>query len=217
VPDLVGVARADAENAISSLGLSARISGSEFSDTLPAGAVISQSPVGGSAIDQGSQVSLTLSSGPAPIDIAALDAVDRPRDAVVAELTSLGLNVVLIDEGSATIIAGNVTRTDPDDEASPGDDVSVYVSVGDRVLIPASLQGEPLGRVRTSIENSGLEVAGEIPVSRNTLDSAGVDLEAAGIANGDVVGIQDNGARFGGWVDRGSSVTLIYYDEDLAE
>jgi len=213
VPDVVGASEADAESALSDVGLTVNLGQAQPSETIPAGAVVSQSPVGGTTVTQETVVTITLSSGPAPVDLTALNVTDIPRDDVVSELTALGLNVVLAEEGSTTVDAGNVIRVEPDDSASPGDDVTVYVSVGDRVLIPASLQGQPVDRVRSALEDFGLEIAGEIAVSTTTLESQGINPDDVGIANGDVVGIQDNDARFGGWVDSGVSVTLIYYDE----
>jgi len=218
VPELIGASRVDAEGALTAAGLTARFNDPESSDTLPEGAVISQTPAGGTSLAEGQEVELTLSAGPAPVDLGSLGVDGRPRDEVVDELTSAGLDVVLVEEGSATVPEGDVIRLEPNEEARPGDEVSVFVSVGDKVLVPASLQGQPLARARAALEDLGLKVSGEIAVPRSTLASAGIDDPAAqGITDGDVVGIQDNGARFGGWIDSGTSVTLIYYDENLAE
>jgi hypothetical protein len=47
------------------------------------------------------------------------------------------------------------------------------------------------------------------------LVEAGIVPEEAGIEDGDVVGIQDNGADFGAWLPSGTSVSLVYYDASL--
>jgi hypothetical protein len=68
VPDVVGSTEGAAESTLVSANLS---KGSVFvasSTTVPAGQVLSQTPLAGSAADFGSAVALTLSLGPAPLD-----------------------------------------------------------------------------------------------------------------------------------------------------
>jgi hypothetical protein len=65
VPLLVGKTQQDAARAITNAGLSAE-SATTFSDTVPAGIVISQAPVAGTVVDDGSLVSFLVSSGPKP-------------------------------------------------------------------------------------------------------------------------------------------------------
>jgi hypothetical protein len=93
--------------------------------------------------------------------------------------------------------------------------VTIFVSVGDKVQVPASIQGAPLPEATAEVEAAGLVVANTIPVPRQTIEDFGIDLEEAQIEDGDVVGIQDNGATFGAWLPPGTSVTLVYYDASL--
>ncbi|MBN9014846.1 MAG: hypothetical protein J0H25_17850, partial [Rhizobiales bacterium] len=99
-------------------------------------------------------------------------------------------------------------------QAQPGQAVTLSVSVGDRVQIPVALQGENVETVKTALEQLGLKVAGTNALAAADIKDANgapLDLNALGIKDGDVVGIQDNGAEFGGWVAPGTSVTLNYY------
>jgi hypothetical protein len=217
VPDVIRASRTDAENALTSRGFNVKIGDPVYSDSVPEGAVAEQHPVAGTSSNEGATITLSLSAGLEPVDLAAIRAIGRPRDDVVDELTSVGLNVTLVDEGSESVPEGAVIRLEPDDEALAGDSITIFVSHGDQVQIPARLQGEPLAKVRAELESLGLEVADQIAVPASTLRDNGIEPDEVGINDGDVVGIQDNGAQFGGWVDRGSSVTIIYYDEDKAE
>ena len=63
VPNVVGLASADAETAITDAGLTFTVV-EEISDTVPLGDVIAQDPVGGTNVTPGSDVTLTVSSSP---------------------------------------------------------------------------------------------------------------------------------------------------------
>jgi hypothetical protein len=74
VPDVVGLPQGDAEAAITAAGLVVGVVIEEFSDTVPAGGVISQEPVGGTEVLTDSAVDLVVSLGP-PISISNIDAL----------------------------------------------------------------------------------------------------------------------------------------------
>lgn len=63
VPNVVGMAQATAESAITSAGLNVGSVTTAASASVPAGDVISQSPAGGSGIPHGSSVNFVVSSG----------------------------------------------------------------------------------------------------------------------------------------------------------
>lgn len=69
VPDVVGQLQATAEAAITGANLTVGTVITTTSATVPAGAVISQSPVGGAVAEFGEAVNMGISSGPAPGDI----------------------------------------------------------------------------------------------------------------------------------------------------
>lgn len=66
VPDVTGETQAQATTDITALGLTVSVS-SAYSDTVAAGIVISQIPVGGTSVDPASNVAITVSLGPQPI------------------------------------------------------------------------------------------------------------------------------------------------------
>jgi len=66
VPDVVGMAQAAAETAITTAGLIVGTVTEEYSDTVPSGDVISQNPVANTVVDKGSAVNLVVSKGTEP-------------------------------------------------------------------------------------------------------------------------------------------------------
>jgi beta-lactam-binding protein with PASTA domain len=64
VPDVTGMSVADAAAKLNAQNLAVGVSTNQPSDSVPAGEVISQSPVAGTKADQGSKVNLVVSSGP---------------------------------------------------------------------------------------------------------------------------------------------------------
>lgn len=161
--------------------------------------------------------SATSAPQPPAVDLTGLDLIGRPADDASAALTAAGLSSTRVDEGSLTVPLGSVIRIDPASSAPAGSTVSLVVSVGDKVRIPFDLQGQPSATVERALTDLGLTVAGSIGVSAQTIQAAGVDLAANDIEDGDVVGVQDNGATFGAWVERGVQVTLVIYDASLGE
>ncbi len=74
--------------------------------------VINQSPVGGTAVDPGTEVDLFVSSGPAAIPIP--DVSGLTADGAVLELSRAGFtNVETVDEYSADVLTGFVIETNP--------------------------------------------------------------------------------------------------------
>jgi membrane peptidoglycan carboxypeptidase len=67
VPDVAGRTVADAKAALLAAGFQAKKGGSTPSDTVPAGSVVSTNPAAGSSVVGGTLVTLTTSSGPAPV------------------------------------------------------------------------------------------------------------------------------------------------------
>jgi hypothetical protein len=67
MPDLVGQPRAQAASAVTGAGLVLGTVTENYSDTVPAGSVMAQSPAAGTELPPGTTVSLVVSLGPEPI------------------------------------------------------------------------------------------------------------------------------------------------------
>jgi hypothetical protein len=214
VPDLVGRTLGEAEALAADEGLSLVEGQPTPSDDFPPGAVVIQEPPPGATLPPGSAISVRLSSGPEAIDLGDLDLVGQPVDEAAGILGELGLAVARTEIGSPDVPEGSVVSIDPIDTALPGDTVTLRVSVGDRVQIPPDIFGSPVDAVARQLERLGLRVGLTLTADRATVESFGIDLEAAGIEQGDVVGVQ--GATpdisIGAWVRPNAQVDLVSYD-----
>lgn len=111
-PDVAGLTQAAAESSITSAGLIVGTVSTSSSETVPAGNVISQSPVAGTLLASGAAVNLLVSSGPASISVP--DVVDLPQATAESTLSGAGLTVgVISNDWSDTVAAGAVISQDP--------------------------------------------------------------------------------------------------------
>lgn len=216
VPALIGLSTDQATNLLDEQGLTLEVGDEVASNDVDEGLIASQETEADAEVDPGSTVVVHLSSGPAAIDIAAMDLVGADADDAESQLAAAGLNTIRSQESSSDLAEGRVIRIDPDDTANPGDTVTIVVSTGDKVQIPVDIYSSPVGDAESTLQDLGLNVIDTIGVSRDLLESRGVDLDAAGIEDGDVVGIQgDADVQFGELVDPGTAVTLVYFDAAL--
>jgi eukaryotic-like serine/threonine-protein kinase len=102
----------------------------QYSDELPTGIVISLSPKPGSMEPPGTQVTVTVSKGKAPITVP--NVVGQPFDVVNAQLTGLGLIVAQTPKASTTVPAGSVISQSLPVGAGavPGQTIVLTVSTG---------------------------------------------------------------------------------------
>jgi hypothetical protein len=108
VPEVTGLSQAAAETAIVSagfvVGTVTNVDSDTVSDTVPAGNVVSQAPLGGSLVASGSAVDLVVSSGPALV--------------AVPEVTGLSQAAAETAIVSAGFVVGTVTNVDSDTVAT---------------------------------------------------------------------------------------------------
>jgi tRNA A-37 threonylcarbamoyl transferase component Bud32 len=217
VPDVRNSTIDEARAALEPLGLGIKQTGESPSDDVPAGQIIDQQPPPGSSADQGSTVQVTVSSGSEEVNISDMSLFGLPADQAQGLLEGQDLTVEREEQASTDVPEGSVIGTDPSDVAQPGDTVTMFVSVGDKIQIPREIQGAPLSEAVATLEQRGFEITDQLGVSRADIEEFGIDLDAAGIVDQDVVGVQDNGANFGAWLPPGTAITVNYYDQSLDE
>lgn len=214
-PDLTGMTLDEAEDTVADDGLTVEQVATEASEEIEEGRILRQDPPADAEVPPGTAIEVVVSSGSAAIDLAGMDLAGQTADQAEDLLVDAGLDVVREDQASGDVPEDRVIGTDPSDTAAPGETVTLFVSVGDKVQVPSEIQGSPLDDAVATLEDLGFVVADTIPVSREYIEGFDVDLDAAGIEDQDVVGIQDNGANFGAWLPPGTSVTLVFYDAAL--
>jgi len=134
VPDVINLARESAEATLNRAGLGFTIREQE-SDQEP-GTVIAQDPVGGTVVDKGSRVGLTIAKEAETVDVP--NVVGFSRETAEDALRDAGLRPVVVEE--ATDDAGavdQVLRQDP----GPGADVEPRSEVEIVVGVPAEEEG----------------------------------------------------------------------------
>ncbi len=83
VPDLVGDTTESAQDQLAKRSLKYKESSEEYDNKIPAGAVISQDPVSGASVPQGSTVSVVVSLGPPLVEVP--DVFDFPVERAIAD------------------------------------------------------------------------------------------------------------------------------------
>jgi serine/threonine-protein kinase len=108
-----------------------------------AGLVVSSDPAAGTDADQGSTVTLTVSTGPGTFKMP--DVVGLTASNATALLESLGLKVSKVEKSSATVASGSVISSDPSGGAQvlPASSVVLTVSTGPAAPGPTSSPPTP--------------------------------------------------------------------------
>jgi serine/threonine-protein kinase len=193
VPSVKGLAKAAAEKALRDAGLKIGYARPAASDTVPENNVVGQVPAQGAEVSAGSTVTLTLSSGQAPVGVPNIEGLSE-MDAKT-ELAAAGLNVSEVkQEANDTVPAGHAVRTEPPstEKLKPGTDVVLVVSSGSStVTVPTDLEGIPFAEAQGRLTGLGLAAARR-------------DVDEGGAEPGEVVGVENAGAQ----VPRGSAVVV---------
>jgi len=115
VPSVSGLSRSAAEAALSAVGLTASMTESP-SDSVAKGMVITQSPVAGTVVPEGTKVLLVISKGPSTSgeNVTLPNVIDDLLEDATAQLEALGLVVRVYPSGGA----GSVVAMSPSAGAS---------------------------------------------------------------------------------------------------
>jgi beta-lactam-binding protein with PASTA domain len=154
--------QADAEAAIVAAGLVVGTVTPFPSDTVPAGNGISQSPLVGYLVVPGTEVHLTISSGPeAPVIVSVPSVVGSSQAAAESTIVAAGLTVGNVTTASSdTVAEGNVISQTPagGTDVEEGTSVDLVVSTGSALVTVPSVVGSSYSTAVAAIENAGLVV-----------------------------------------------------------
>jgi len=167
VPNVVGMTQADAQNTITSATLAVGAITQAYSDTVPVGNVISQSPIAGTSVYIGTLVDLIVSLGKAVTipDIAGMSQLDAESTILAAELV-VGQ---VTQQCSETVPAGNVISQSPAAGLTvlAGSSVNMIVSMG-IATVPYVVEMSQVD-AEAAIVSAGL-IAGQItPICSDTV------------------------------------------------
>ena len=210
VPDVRGMTVDEAGTTLNALGLGIRESGTEASDTVPEGQIISSDPAPGEQVERNTTIYVVVSSGAEQVTIPT-GLIGVEQDVVEDQLTRLGLvlNTPQL-EPSDTVGVGRVTRVEPGEGSmvDPGSSVTLYISSGPEatptptpettVSVP-SLRGLDQDSAISSLESRNLRytiVEGEYTSSLNVGDVLSTDPEAGTeVAEGTTITVYVNPER----------------------
>ena len=142
VPNVVGMAQANAQSAINASNLFVGMVTTASSSTVPAGSIISQNPSAGIAAVQGSSVNLVVSSGPPTVSVP--NVVGMTQAYAETTITSVNLSIGMVTtSSSSTVPAGCIINQNPlaGATAVQGSSVSLVVSSGEPIITVPNIMG----------------------------------------------------------------------------
>jgi len=163
VPNVVGMTSTAAGTAIAAAGLGLGTVTSASSATVASGSVISETPTAGTMVAPKSDVSVVVSSGPAPVPVP--NVVGLTQAAATTSITGVGLTLGTVTlTSSPTVASGNVISQSPAaaTNVSAGSSVSLTISSGPtsaQVAVP-NVVGLTQAAATTAISAVGLIVGG---------------------------------------------------------
>ena len=145
VPDLTGLEQSAAASTLAAAGLGVGTVTTAHHAGIPAGAVISQDPAGGTSLAEGSEVDLLVSLGPVMKTVPNLVGLAQSAAESALAAAQLGLGTVAT-ESHASIPVGHVIRQDPAGGTGvpEGSSVNLVVSGGPSVVSDVALADVPV-------------------------------------------------------------------------
>lgn len=157
VPDIAGYSVVDAQHALASAKLKAKVN-EVYSASVPQGQVVSVAPNVGASVVEGSTVGLTVSKGAKPIVVP--NVVGKSLDDARGLLKNRGLTLVV---GARTqfdnIPADTIASQSPDADAAlaPNGTVTVVVSTGAPAIAVPNVVGADPSAAQSTLQNAGFE------------------------------------------------------------
>ena len=157
VPDLRGLTEADAHVNLEAKGLTLMIGGRKADRLAPPGTVISQTPLPGSKVKQGTTVSVTL-AGESPV-VPDLGGRTIAEATVLLEQSGFKIQVGP-SAPSDTVAKGHIAKQVPPAGTAyePGRTIVVTPSDGPKDVAVPRLIGLPLNRAKQVITDAGFKV-----------------------------------------------------------
>jgi eukaryotic-like serine/threonine-protein kinase len=168
IPNVRGQSEARATERLRELGLVVNVE-REYHDTVLRFDVIDQNPRGGTTIEVGKTVTLTVSRGKPPVEVP--DLVGRTEEEAGALVTGAGLALRVTEEFSDTVPRGSVISQAPKAGTivRKGDTVSIVLSKGPRTFAMPKVVGMSRDEAVARLEGLGLVVR-EIQLPSTTGD-----------------------------------------------
>jgi beta-lactam-binding protein with PASTA domain len=211
-PNVQGDTQAAATAAIAAAGLTVGTITMQASGTVPAGDVISESPVAGTAAASGSVVNLIVSSGPASVSVP--NVVGDTQATATAAITGAGLVAgTVTTQSSATVATGDIISESPaaGTSVSNGSTVNLVVSSGPAAVSVPNVVSDTQAAATTTITGAGLVVGSVTMQSSATVVAGNIISESpsagTSVAGGSAVNLVVAGSSSSGGYTVGGTVT----------
>ena len=158
VPNLTGRTQAAAEKDLKAANLAPGKVTKKYSEEIDEGVVLGHDPEAAEKLRRGTKVGLTVSRGPAPVDVPVLAGMS-PKQAD-SELKQAGLKGKSSDqEYSTSVPEGAIISQQPSGgQLERGSTVEYVVSRGPRMIEVPNMQGKQVAEARRELESLGFEV-----------------------------------------------------------
>ncbi|MCX5758253.1 MAG: PASTA domain-containing protein, partial [Candidatus Hydrogenedentes bacterium] len=157
VPNVAGKTESAAQSAITSAGLAEGTVTQQSSTTVTAGVVISQNPLAGTRVAQGTIINLVVSTGPPRVTVPNL--VKQTQSAAQTAITHAGLTLgTVTPQASTTVPAGQVISQTPaaGTQVASGSVVDLVVSTSPLPVTVPNLVGQTQSAAQTALTNADL-------------------------------------------------------------
>jgi beta-lactam-binding protein with PASTA domain len=157
VPQLVGLAPAEAERAVAGTGLQIEIERQYYSPQIPEGKIMSQLPLPGTKVRRGWQVRVAESLGAMRISIP--DVTGQSQRAAELNIRRRGLDVDSTAEvplpGAADRVLAQSPTANASQVAAPKISLLVMVAADPQAFVMPNFVGQPLGSVSRTLQDAG--------------------------------------------------------------
>jgi beta-lactam-binding protein with PASTA domain len=180
VPDVVGLAFEDAANTLQTKGLNA-VRVDNASDSVALGQVISTNPPADATVKRNSDVQVSVSAGPAPVNVPNVAGKDQVEAAQI--LTDAGLKFQKTNMASGTIPVGSVISTSPaaGTQAPRGSTVTMNVSTGPEQVSVPNVVGKTQDDATSTLTDAAFDVrVVQVPSSASNLGKVIAQTPLAG-------------------------------------
>jgi serine/threonine-protein kinase len=129
----------------------------EYSDTVPGGEVISQTPQAGKSLREDETVRVVVSKGPPPVQVPSLSGLTE--DAAIQRITAANLKADVTSRPyNEDVPQGTVIDWNPKGEAPKGSTVSLTVSNGPEPRRISNWTGKTFDETQAALVKAGLKV-----------------------------------------------------------
>ena len=160
VPNLTGMTIDQARAALLNLGLTIGVVTPQNDPTAPADTIIASVPQAGEQVLGGATIDLFVSQGSGVVQIPNVQGQTSQAARSVLEGDPFKFLITVVEEASATVESGRVTRTSPTigADTTKGASVTIYVSTGQATVAVPLVSGLTEAQARAKLTSSGFIV-----------------------------------------------------------